>query len=922
MSKASLNAAALDGGIYTYTSPDCVTDIVYQHLTRLTDKLALANTHIILPTKRAARDLTLSFLRENPQASKVLPRIYSPSRLKGFYGDLKVKALTPLERHGLIFKFMSDYLMTMAESQMAKAAPNIHEASKLAELVAELITFNVSQERLDVCFPESFSRHHEVSFGLLKYTYGCYVKWLGESKRLDPAQLLTLSCERFIEQLRKEDTLILAGLDGYIPCIKELILKGAKRGKSIIILPLATNLDLKDIRAARSLEKTHPDYLSQSILKAVLDKKEPSCEIQQVTLTGSKDRGGGLGPLKNENLFTRLFQNDVSPTTCSENVHYFLSDHLEQEAAMTALVAAEHLKNNESVAIICPCPRRRVMIEAELKRWKLEPERAYGNSLWENLSGRAYQCFEQLLLNPGDRKLLLYFTNLPQVKLTDGLRSLGAYPEMVLKGEGLDQMQINALESFQMELKQVALAKEEFFLCLAKCLHRYLKSEVYAPLHLVFTNLHRQGAWATTLRLQDRLSLIRETLVQTELPAPRCHAMISIMDPLHAPFSKAPIKILCALQEGVWPLETPLSPYLNRALRQAVGLPDQQSLIGRGAMLFAFSFGQEKTYLFASKADHKGATSPSRWLRRLTSHYRFSEGHDKRMQVLALQAKRLKYAHRFSVEKPSFPGFIQNIAPPHMRLSIKDLILYEKDPYSFYGRKYLSLYESFEATESFPRAYGTWIHEVLERFLKNKGRTLQELETIASNCLPASLDASLRFELLSTFKAKSDYLFQILEELARGTRETLCEQVVSCSLTYHSTRFEIYGIIDRLDFYKEKGIRLLDYKTGKAPSLRSIKTLENPQLPYLAWLYEQQKGLAENISTLAIAALKEGEYLELETEDLIDQAGEKIKALCHQMSLDHQVFNLNTEYTLKNNGPYRQLSQIDAYLMGGDDKCA
>ena len=75
--------------------------------------------------------------------------------------------------------------------------------------------------------------------------------------------------------------------------------------------------------------------------------------------------------------------------------------------------------------------------------------------------------------------------------------------------------------------------------------------------------------------------------------------------------------ILGSLNEGTWPQAADPGPWLNRPMRQALGLPAPEERIGDAAHIFTSLLGVERVYLTRAAKIDGVPTVPSRWLLRL-----------------------------------------------------------------------------------------------------------------------------------------------------------------------------------------------------------------------------------------------------------------------------------------------------------------
>ena len=87
--------------------------------------------------------------------------------------------------------------------------------------------------------------------------------------------------------------------------------------------------------------------------------------------------------------------------------------------------------------------------------------------------------------------------------------------------------------------------------------------------------------------------------------------------PFEARLQQPDVVILGSLNEGTWPQAADPGPWLNRPMRQALGLPAPEERIGDAAHIFTSLLGVERVYLTRAAKIDGVPTVPSRWLLRL-----------------------------------------------------------------------------------------------------------------------------------------------------------------------------------------------------------------------------------------------------------------------------------------------------------------
>src|ERR1043165_2639276 len=98
------------------------------------------------------------------------------------------------------------------------------------------------------------------------------------------------------------------------------------------------------------------------------------------------------------------------------------------------------------------------------------------------------------------------------------------------------------------------------------------------------------------------------------------HPRLAIWGPLEARLQQVDLMILGGLNEGTWPGDPAVDPWLSRPMRTAFGLPAPERRIGQAAHDFAQAFAAPEVVLTRAQRVEGTPTVPSRWLLRLDGY--------------------------------------------------------------------------------------------------------------------------------------------------------------------------------------------------------------------------------------------------------------------------------------------------------------
>jgi ATP-dependent helicase/nuclease subunit B len=340
--------------------------------------------------------------------------------------------------------------------------------------------------------------------------------------------------------------------------------------------------------------------------------------------------------------------------------------------------------------------------------------------------------------------------------------------------------------------------------------------------------LFEEAAGATvSVRGRDAGAVLALLLEGASVRLPfRQHPRLAILGLLEARLQGADLLILGGLNEGSWPGAVPPDPWLAPDLRRRLGLPAAEARIGAQAQDFLALAGHAGDVLLTrSKRGETGPEAASRFLLKLKVAAAGALTEEKRLLELARALDRPAAVVPARRPAPCPPAHAR---PKRLSASAADMLA--ADPFSFWARSILKV-EPLEPLDSDPTAAerGTAVHAILERWLgkgeDRRAATAAELAAIGGG--PAA-------ELLwrPRVEAMLDWVEEQLErDRAAGWEPIAFEE--PGAMGFGGVRLS--GKADRVDA-KAGVLRILDYKTGGAPTRTQAEDGWALQLPVLALL--------------------------------------------------------------------------------------
>jgi ATP-dependent helicase/nuclease subunit B len=319
------------------------------------------------------------------------------------------------------------------------------------------------------------------------------------------------------------------------------------------------------------------------------------------------------------------------------------------------------------------------------------------------------------------------------------------------------------------------------------------------------------------------------------------HRRLRIWGPLESRLLDSDLVILGGLDEKTWPPETRGDAFLNRPLREQLGLPSLERRLGQTAHDLVQALGAPRAIL--SRAAKRGGdpTVPSRFLQRM----RAVAGEAAWAPVVARGRELLDWARR--LDRPERVAAVARPAPrpaaelQPLRLSVTEVETLVRDPYAIYARHVLRLDPLDDlATPPGAALRGTLVHDVLGAFGKAWPAALPqdpraELLALARQLFDALPDLADRPDIRAFWWPRLvrtvDFLVE-WEVARRAGGLTVAAEIgglLALPLPDGAT-FELTARADRIERRASGGLASVDFKTGAVPGPKEVQVGFSPQL--------------------------------------------------------------------------------------------
>jgi len=771
-------------------------------------------------------------------------------------------------------------------------------AAELARLLDQVETERKDLSALEGLVPENLAQHWQLTINFLDILRRAWPDILAEEGAIDPAdrrnRLLDLQREVW-NAAPPTVPIIAAGSTGSIPAAADLMHTIAHLPQGAVYLPGLDRAPSDEDWQAIEADASHPQYgLAQLLKRFVLTRGE----VADVAVPSPLPQAGGGGTRagivsaallpaeRTHGWKERAEQLDLNAVADAvASVRRIDCQSEREEASVIALALRRFIAEHDDgvAALVTPDRRLARRVAAELKRWRIEIDDSAGQPLSQTVPGAYLLALCEaaeaewapipllgLLKHPlaaggwalgalraAARRLDRDLLRGPRpAQGWDGLRqAIEARGEHARLSDGDAATLLKVIRALARATAAMAqwraplppLERLRALIASAEALaatesesgiERLWRGEAGEALSDFAHDALQSFAGLPPVAAEDFSALMLELLSGVAVrPRFGRHPRLAIWGPLEARLQQADLLVLGSLNEGTWPAESAIDPWLNRPMRQGFGLPVPERRIGLSGHDFQQAMGAPKVLLTRAERVDGAPTVPSRWLLRLNAFLTCAG------DGLPSDADALERRLALTIDRPETvqPGARPMPRPGAARrpdkLSVTQIEAWRRNPYAIYARHILRL-DALDPLDQDPGAadLGSAVHQALHEFTRKHPAALpaDALERLRAEGEAAFSPWLDRPNVWAFWQPRFQRIAAWWLEQERERRPLLraiaTELKAELALPGVSPPFTLTARADRIDTRTDGALAIIDYKTGQPPDKGDIALGFAPQL--------------------------------------------------------------------------------------------
>ncbi len=935
------------------------------------DPIYLSKTTILLPSRRSCRIIKEIFLKQNKINAVILPNIKAIGDFDveeiNFTGSISLKALNIKPTSTLKYRCLLIEEIRKFNQKSNFFGKNITTnqidliANNLDDFLQEIQREELDLDNLENIDDTNLASHKQKILDFLR-NFGSNWRNILIRNNLDSStayqnKIIDLNTQ-FITENGSEFPIFIAGSTGSLPATARLIKTISDLNNGFVFLP---NLD-KNItpEILAEIGENHPQFMLHKLLKTL---EIQSNQVQDVEFEQFKQSSENLKkllyyaflPAQKTQIWTKITDLDKKSI---ENLTLIECRNNFDEATIISLIMVKYLQEDmkNNIALVTSDKNLAMMVKEILNKFNINIDNSNNNSLERSEFANYLLSISQLF--NCDFKVSNLLTILKNRITKAGFeddfynKNLKIFELEILR-KFFSLRNIQEIEKRIIEFSDNDLQK--WFCKIVEILNIFNSSKNETNfLRIILKNLECARNLSKNSKNEESLNrlagaseflnflgelrdqnpnfvieneiyhkLLRQFISSYNFEKKQNHhPRLHILSPIEARIMNFEIMIISNLNEGEFIAQVKTQNWLSRKMRLDFGLCDITRRTGISAFDFCNYLGNKKVFLTRSATKNNTPTVKLRFLLKLetvlkavNSDFKIDSG-----KYWHFLLEQFNYSQKFKIIKKDYPN-----PPLENRLkhiSATDISKWIRDPYYIYAKRILKLkpLNKIDEEASFAN-FGNFVHEVLENFIKDydKINANNRLETLTDNYGKKYFQkyfTTPESYLLwwSRFKNIANWFVKNEEEIRKDLKETKTELALKANID----GVEITTKIDRINYFNNGHIEIIDYKTGLLPTHSDVKQGFEPQLPIesLIFLLNHENLNKNLINSLQYYSLKGRDQNKIDnpeknTSALIEAANIGICELIKIFNQNQTPFYSSPNPDIYKEDDYHHLARID-----------
>ena len=829
------------------------------------DNIGLADVLFMVPNRRSCQMLTAAFVRQQGFKPAILPQILPISDIDDdelFFSQfnwntivLDDKSVISAEKRLFIFARLIMSKPNDFGLKQISLAQALSLASDLANLIDTAYNMELSFDKLKDLVPDKYATHWQETLKLLNIITEFWPQILAERHSIDACQLKRDLLYQQAEIWQKEATkkhIIAAGITASFPAIVNLlkVLLHLENGE-IYFAGLDCHAD-EDYWGA--VDESHPQFELKELLNLLEIKRQDIFSIvKSEKIEREKFISEIMRPATVSNAWLTALKGNYTLESFN-NIQFIETPSQREEALTIALKMREILNLSEKTAALVTYDRNLARcVAAELERFEIKIDDSAGLPLHLTAIG----IFLRTIAEAADdlTSNVKFITLLKHPLMLFGHNSADVRAE-IYEYELLLRKK-NYTSDFNFSIIPAIKEKIADFAQLIKSSHvdfiEIFKSHIQLAEEFAFsadfpehnqlwrgdagrsaanfvTKILETGETLGSIDGKDYIPLFCELMSMSSVRTNYgTHPRLSILGPIEAKLCHFDYIILGEFNEGIWPKPIQADMWMSRPMKKDFGFNLPEKNIGILAADLCGFLASDNVILTRAERVDGTPMKKSRWLLRLETVLRAldSDLEDIRETSISSLALRLDKPQEHITLAPPAPCPPVSARPKCLSASAVDLLV--ADPYSVFAKYILKLYP-LDDLDMPPdqRDYGTLVHGIIEDF-NNKYPNIMP-ENALNKLISLGEEHFYKAEISKDLRAFwwPKFLNTATTFLAQDNRTDIfhIDNEVCGEICYSLPEgdFKFTAKADRIDTLRNGLINIIDYKTGKIPSLAQVKS--------------------------------------------------------------------------------------------------